>query len=368
MIVSVFLIVFYLIYGWILFSSAKHFKLNTTELHSEFSNNFSVIVPFRNEEKNIAALVESLAAIDYPQEKVEFIFVNDHSTDKSQLLLIDKLIDFPFRYQVLINQGNGKKPALNTGILQSTHDYIFTTDADCIHHPDILKAYDLAIITNQTAIYAGPVRYYKKGKNTIADSYQIIENAGMIVFGTYGIKNGDAMMTNGANLCFEKQAYFIVKGYEGSEKIPGGDDQFLVSKMLASGLKITSVNSLETLIDTTVQENLQETLQQRVRWASKLKFSHKKGFILQAIITICFLLTFINATALLYAFHWWLALLPLLLKIIFDYIFYRLISVQFGFKIPFLQVISASIFQLIFIPIVAWFALFGNYSWKNREY
>ena len=43
----------------------------------------TVVVPFRNEEKNLPACIASLKKLDYPKELLEIIFVNDHSTDAS---------------------------------------------------------------------------------------------------------------------------------------------------------------------------------------------------------------------------------------------------------------------------------------------
>ncbi|MFZ9848246.1 MAG: glycosyltransferase, partial [Flavobacteriales bacterium] len=43
----------------------------------------SIVVPFRNEEKNLPACIASLKKLDYPRDLYEIIFVNDHSTDAS---------------------------------------------------------------------------------------------------------------------------------------------------------------------------------------------------------------------------------------------------------------------------------------------
>ena len=77
----------------------------------------SVILPVRNEEKNIAICLESLDELNYPKEKFEIILVNDHSTDQnekysgtifkadSKLTLLDNL-----------PEAEGKKSAIATGI------------------------------------------------------------------------------------------------------------------------------------------------------------------------------------------------------------------------------------------------------------
>ena len=43
----------------------------------------SIVVAVRNEEKNIAGLLESIEKQNYPKEKIEIIIVNDHSTDNT---------------------------------------------------------------------------------------------------------------------------------------------------------------------------------------------------------------------------------------------------------------------------------------------
>ena len=47
---------------------------------------FSLLIPCRNEEENVLALVESLAAITHPH--CEVVFINDNSTDRTYELLL----------------------------------------------------------------------------------------------------------------------------------------------------------------------------------------------------------------------------------------------------------------------------------------
>ena len=43
----------------------------------------SVVIPVYNEERHIKKCINSLLQQDYPLEKVEFIFVDGNSTDKT---------------------------------------------------------------------------------------------------------------------------------------------------------------------------------------------------------------------------------------------------------------------------------------------
>ncbi len=98
----------------------------------------SIIVPAHNEEKDIAATIESLKILDYPKELVEIIVVNDGSTDRTcevvQLYAEKKdvfFIDNP--------QHKGKAACLNQGLDAATGAFVVCMDADTIAEKDVLR-------------------------------------------------------------------------------------------------------------------------------------------------------------------------------------------------------------------------------------
>jgi cellulose synthase/poly-beta-1,6-N-acetylglucosamine synthase-like glycosyltransferase len=60
-----------------------------TSKKKEETNTFSIIIPFRNEAKNIPCLANSLAQLNYSKNQYEVIFVDDDSTDNSVNMLQD---------------------------------------------------------------------------------------------------------------------------------------------------------------------------------------------------------------------------------------------------------------------------------------
>jgi len=111
----------------------------------------TAVVPARNEEATIVAVLDSLLAQDY-QGRLSVTLVDDHSTDATRR-----------RAQAVAdrtaNQGGltilageplpvgwtGKLWALNQGIAHATRidpasEFIFLTDADIVHAPDTLRA------------------------------------------------------------------------------------------------------------------------------------------------------------------------------------------------------------------------------------
>ena len=67
------------------FNKLKYFE--KTEKPPQTS--FSIIVPFRNEEKNLPKLLKSIANLNYPVEKFEIILVDDFSSDASERVCIN---------------------------------------------------------------------------------------------------------------------------------------------------------------------------------------------------------------------------------------------------------------------------------------
>lgn len=96
----------------------------------------SAIVPARNEEANIAAAVESLAAQTLP---LEIIVVNDGSTDRTGEILAALALRFPQLHVVetreLPPDWTGKNYAVACGIEQAHAPWLLLTDADVRHQP-----------------------------------------------------------------------------------------------------------------------------------------------------------------------------------------------------------------------------------------
>ena len=118
---------------------------------------FSLLVPCRNEEDNVFALVESLAALDHPLYEV--IFINDNSTDNTRELLLEAIAS-QSRMRVIeadpLPPGwLGKPWALSQGLIQAKNDFLVTVDADVRLSPDALSKID-AVLTRTQADFLSP--------------------------------------------------------------------------------------------------------------------------------------------------------------------------------------------------------------------
>ncbi len=102
----------------------------------------SIIVPLFNEERNILIVLSQLIEAKYPShlEGVEFVIVDDHSTDNSYEIvknfIADKKAFRLFRHDV--NMGKGA--AVKTGIKLASGDAFLVQDADLELSPTDIPA------------------------------------------------------------------------------------------------------------------------------------------------------------------------------------------------------------------------------------
>ena len=100
----------------------------------------SIITPCYNGEKNAHRMIESVLSQTY--SPIEYIFINDGSTDKTEELFNSYLPRFEekgikviYRYQ----ENAGQSAAVNLGLKLFTGDYLSWTDADDILFPDSVE-------------------------------------------------------------------------------------------------------------------------------------------------------------------------------------------------------------------------------------
>ena len=102
----------------------------------------SLVIPARNEERNISTLLRALENQSYPRHLFEVIVIDDHSTDSTA----EMVQGFQgVRLLHLKEEGinSYKKKAIATGIDAATGEIIVTTDADC-HPLSFILLFDLS--------------------------------------------------------------------------------------------------------------------------------------------------------------------------------------------------------------------------------
>src|SRR5688572_1112138 len=126
MVIIVFIILAYCILLVFLWMGWERSLLRKPAGHTGTETMISIIVPVRNEATTVKRVIHHI--LDQRYRNFELILVNDHSEDQTvseiQQVKSKNLL-------LLLNEGQGKKWAITTGIKAAKGSIIVTTDADC---------------------------------------------------------------------------------------------------------------------------------------------------------------------------------------------------------------------------------------------
>ncbi|UKN00485.1 glycosyltransferase [Paracrocinitomix mangrovi] len=285
----------------------------------------SVVIPFKNEEDRIHGLIDSINKVIIPKSmEVEFFFVDDHSTDNTAALLTKDLLK---PHKILLNNGKGKKDAIDTAIINSQFDYILCWDADIRFNESYLNT---VYMMAEADCWILPVRL--KANNFIA-RLGSIEFDWMQILTFISVKFNKPLLSNGANFLFRKERYFQAKEIRSDFNIASGDDVFLLNafKELHADIQVTKVRSIE--VETDAPVDLITLFNQRKRWINKV-FKMKSGIslLLGLFVSLIAIVPIVSiALSLVYADV--LFLVPLFCKYLIEYLFLRMYNgVQNGFS------------------------------------
>lgn len=355
-----FIVIGMLYYGWLKF---KKFD----DADEIYQLPISIIIAFRNEEKNLRNLIEDIRNQTYPQHLLEIILVNDHSSDNS-VEIIRNLIGKSDRIKLVnLVENYGKKQALYKGIRNAANELIITTDADCRLGVNWLKTIAAFYLQHKPSMLVGPV-LYDIGKG-IFKKLQALEFMSLVgsTAGAIGIKK--PIMANGANLAFEKKTYL-----EHVDRVinssTSGDDVFLLHAIKKeNNNEIRYIKSVEAAVYTEPAKNLADFINQRGRWVSKSKYYDDRDTILIAItvFSINLLVVVLLISTLLNSKFLNFLIIVYCVKTIVD--FPILFSVARFYKQSKLLkwLIPLQIIYPFYVVLSSIYGLIGDVNWKDRK-
>lgn len=151
----------------------------------------SILVPAHNEEKVIGRTAVSLLNLNYPDDKMELIIINDNSSDNTKDVLQKIKDKYPNKNFTIINTtkengGKGKSNALNIGYKQAKGEIIAVYDADNTPEKLALRYLVYRILSdNSLGAVIGKFRTRNRDKNWLTRfinietlSFQWIAQAG----------------------------------------------------------------------------------------------------------------------------------------------------------------------------------------------
>ncbi|MFM2337022.1 MAG: hypothetical protein RL115_215 [Bacteroidota bacterium] len=368
LIITGLLFIFYtaiIVYCWLSWKAIPVFKL-ARQPHTAIS----IIIPARNEENNIGALLNALQLQQYPKALLQIIVVDDNSDDDTATIVQS----FPNITLIQLKEdgiNSYKKKAIEKGIAAATGQLIICTDADCLPAPDWLQNI-VAFKEEKNAVFiAAPVNISPcpcpkaEGRKSALYIFQALDF--MILQGITGagVHSKKLTMCNGANLAYEKQAFENVNGFEGIDNIASGDDMLLMYKIWKQHpAGVHYLKSKQAIVSTQPAPTWKAFLYQRIRWASKAnKYEDKRIFWVLLVVYLfnfSFILLFITG-------YWWQALLLILAKAFIELPFVIAVAQFFNQQALLKYFLIFQPLHILYTIISGLFGQFGKYEWKGRR-
>ena len=194
----------------------------------------SVILPVRNEERYIAACVDSIFSQDYPAEKMEVIFVDGRSEDRTVEMLHAMQKNHP-QIVVLDNPNRTVPYAMNIGIAHSSAPVIVRLDAHAEYPADYIRLSVETLLTQDCDNAGGVFETHGRGfmGEAIAEMLKTPLGVGNA---TYRLTTEDGYVDTVPFGCFKRELFERIGGFD--ERMTRNQDNELNFRIRKNGGKI----------------------------------------------------------------------------------------------------------------------------------
>lgn len=348
--------------GWL---ALQAFNLNNTR----FKTRVSILIAARNEEDKIFNTIKDILAQDYPADLMELIVVDDHSSDQTSEIVLS-FADRGVKLIVLNEDkplNSYKKKAITEAIKLSDSELIITTDADCRMSPAWLKTIIGFYESGNYKMISSPVIYFEEKSKF--EEMQTLDFLFLSGLGAAGIGNKMPSTCSGANLAYQREVFYELKGFQGIDELASGDDELFLHKVASvypDGIGFCK--SRDAIVYTHAKSSLQEFIQQRKRWASKsTKYKNKAIVVIGVSVWIFNFMIFLSSILGFFnPYFWYLGLISICIKAFAEMtILIPLCSfanrIKLLWYVPILTVLH--MFYIMYIGIAG---NSGKYNWKGR--
>lgn len=227
----------------------------------------SVIIAARNEEKNIAGCLSSLAVQSYPEDMYEVIVADDHSTDKTGPIIDEFIGDKNNFKKVIPAAGNGltgKTNALKSAVNCASGEILLFTDGDCALPGKWIESI-ISYYQGNTGMVNG---FSAINADSIMSGIQSIDLVFLVSIAAGMANSGMPASCIGNNMSVRKKALQEAGGYASfPESVT--EDYLLINK-INSLRKYDIIFPVDhsTLIHTKALGKITDIYRQKKRWAS----------------------------------------------------------------------------------------------------
>jgi len=309
--------------------------------------NFSIIIPFRNEKKNLGPLLETLVR-QKTKSDYEIIFVDDFSDDGGEKVIKDYNYGNNYNSIKLIHRKNfpqnpnitSKQNALDLGAEFAKYDFLVFTDADMTFDENWLENYRVSIEKNSGKFMFG--RTEIRRVNSLIETVQKAQLDFLFAAAWLFCKIGLDTSCMGNNIAISKKLYDEI----GGQKAIGfsiTEDRKLLSEVKKRKISVFCVENFSANAFTKPVD-AKTFLHQMIRWVKGAMAESKFLRAVLALFAVGNLLIIPSIVEILF-------LMPVCLK--------NKISIKYFYILPFAFFVET----IILIPAL----FFVELEWKERK-
>jgi len=117
----------------------------------------TVVIPAHNEQAYLAAKLDNLRNLDYPGDRLEFLFVSDGSTDATNDILNG--VDAPNVHTLYLPRRMGKSVAVNEAFQRASGSVVILSDATTMFAPDAVSKLVRHFVDPGVGVVCGSLRF-----------------------------------------------------------------------------------------------------------------------------------------------------------------------------------------------------------------
>ena len=229
----------------------------------------SVIIPAFNEEDGIIGTIESCLQVDYPEDLLEVIVVNDGSTDRTWQRILEAKKRWPQVFAVDLGRNYGKRGAMAEGIRRAGGEILAFVDSDSYLERDAVKAIVQPFVDDRVGAVVGHAYVRNADVNWITKMQQVrYYSAFRVIKGMESLLSGTVTCASGCCAAYRTSVILPLLDDWEFQTFLGrpatfGDDRALTNRVLA---RHRVVYQSSARADTVVPTSLRKFFRQQLRW------------------------------------------------------------------------------------------------------
>ena len=329
----------------------------------------TIIVSFHNEEKNVQDCIDKLLLQDYPENKLQYVFVDDRSIDKTQLIL-QKFTEKSEKIKILTVQNLNpkiapKKNAIDKAIAIADGDIILLSDADGRPGPSWVSAMSSYFRENVGMVIGYAPYKTNRPYHHLIYKLLALEYLSHAAVAAASAGMGYPLTCVGTNLAYRKEVYEQLNGFGKYKKYASGDDDLFLQRVRdETDWYIRYARDPKSQVENNPPTSWSQFFHQRLRYASKgfmypwkVSISLVAFYLLNLLFLVLFSLIILKIGTLI------LLIAGLLFKGLAEYIFFRQAAIYLFDRR------CLHLFAIAFILHIPYVVLFGFLTqWQKFQW